>query len=209
MNAPPQETNASRRPLALILLSIAVTLAIAFRFIPTEYRLANFAPVGAMFLFVGARVRPGIWYLLPFITMLGTDLYFYEVQDWNLPFLNYGCYMIYLLLGYQLLRKSESPVRIPVVALIGSVQFFLLSNFSVWVEHAIRPDQFGADSYPVYAPNSAGLMHCFQMGWPFYRGTFLSDIVFTGMFFSAYAVLARAYFQLERVPVHSISETNS
>ena len=173
--------NENWRPLALILAAIAVVLVVVFRLMPYGIRGANFVPVGAMFLFVAARLRPGLWYLLPFATSAGLDLYFYAEKSWSFPLWNYACYAIYLAIGWSMLRKSASPSRLGIAALAGSLQFFLITNFAVWMSHMAHPELYVGAPFQ-YPPTLAGLMECYTAGLPFCRSTFVSDLIFTGAF---------------------------
>ena len=194
-NSPSRSDN--WRPLALMIVVVAALLVVFFRFVPTGVRGYNFVPAGAMLILAGARLRPGPMMLLPLVPLLATDLYFYDVKGWPFPFFNYFSYALYTMGGWWLLRKSESPLKIGAMAIAGSVQFFLITNFGVWLDHAVNPAVHAGD-YLRYSADFAGLMHCYEMGLPFARGTFLSDFVFTGVFFAAHAILARVYFPAER-----------
>src|SRR5256885_2290006 len=120
------------RPLALTLVMAAALLVIVFRLIPYEDRMLNFAPVGALFLLVGARLRPGPLYLVPFLLLAGIDAYFLGVKNWSPSPFVYASYAIYLGLGWLIMRRTESPLWIGLGTVAGSVQFFLISNFGVW-----------------------------------------------------------------------------
>jgi len=141
---------------------VAVALVIFFRLMPYGYRSYNFVPAGAMFLFFGCRLRPGIRYLLPFATMAGIDLLLFDSKSWNIPFWSYishilwsyAGYMLYLLFGWLMLRHSESIFRIPAVAIAGSLQFFLITNFGVWLGHAIHLSNMSAGPVRYTLPTS-------------------------------------------------------
>jgi hypothetical protein len=198
MNAPSQARRENWQPLTLLIIGIAAVLVVFFRFVPTGVRGWNFVPAGALFLFAGARMRPGALLLLPFVPLLATDLYFYEVKGYPFPLPSYFCYGLYVVLGWALARHTESPLSIGAAALSGSILFFLVTNGAVWLGHVLHPEQYTSAPFQ-YAPNLAGLIDCYKEGLPFYRGTFLSDILFTAVFFGAHAVLSRAYFPAERI----------
>lgn len=198
MNESTPTRSESWQPLALLIVVIAALLVIFFRFVPTGFRDYNFVPAGAMLLFAGARLRPRSLIALALLPMLGTDLYFYLVNGFEFPWPGYLCYGLYLLLGWWALRATESPLALGAVAIVGSVQFFLITNFAVWLQHVIRPDLFTSQPFQ-YAPNLAGLMDCFLKGLPFFPATLMSDLVFTGAFFGLHAVLARKFFPAEQV----------
>jgi len=78
------------------------------------------------------------------------------------------------------LRNTNSVSRIASVAFLGSVQFFLITNFFVWL---------GArDLYPLTA---AGLLSCYIAAIPFFAWTVLGDLFYTGVLFTAYALYSR------------------
>jgi hypothetical protein len=198
MNANSPSRNEQWRPLALIIVGVAALLVLVIRFIPYEYRMPNFVPAGALFLFAGARLKPGPVWLLPFGLLAGIDLYFLGVRHWDpspFTFISYG---IYLLLGWRLLSRSESPVRIGLIPIAGSVIFFLLTNFGVWLQHAVKPEMYVGAPFQ-FPPTFAGLIECYTVALPFARGTIVADLIFTVAFIAAHAVLARTYFPAERV----------
>ena len=101
-----------------------------------------------------------------------------------------------LLLG-RLLRQTESPVRIGLVTLVGSLQFFLVSNFGVWL------------LYDMYPKTWEGLVTCYLAALPFYgheavarfeflMATVTSDLLFVALLFGAHALLARRWFPAEQ-----------
>src|SRR5438309_5975542 len=106
------------RPLAagLILLGAIVRVLQA----------VNFAPVGAMGLFAGARLRGWQAYALPLVLMAVTDplLGGYSLAT---PFV-YASFLISVWIGTRL-RQTENPLAIGAGALAGSIQFFLITNF--------------------------------------------------------------------------------
>src|SRR6516164_6118903 len=85
----------------------------------------NFAPVGAMSLFAGARLRGWRAYALPLALMAITDplLGGYSIAT---PFV-YASFLISVWIG-SYLRKTENPLAIGGCPIIGSVKFFLLTN---------------------------------------------------------------------------------
>ena len=98
------------------------------------------------------------------------------------------CLAGYAVLGWVLLRKTESPLWIGGTAFGASLLFFLTSNFGSWLGQSLP-----------YGYSFEGLVNCYVAGIPFYRGTFLGDVAFSAALFGAHAVLSRAYFPAERV----------
>ncbi len=198
MNANSSPRNDHWRPLALMIVGVAAVLILVIRLIPYEFRMPNFVPAGALFLFAGARLKPGPLWLLPFGLLAGIDLYFLGVKNWDPSPFTYAAYLVYLLLGWSLLRRSESPMPIGAAPVAGSIVFFLLTNFGVWLQHVVKPEMFVGAPFQ-FPPTFAGLVECYNVALPFYRGTIIADLIFTVAFFATHAVFARAWFPAERI----------
>jgi hypothetical protein len=145
----------------------------------------NFAPVGGVSLFAGARLRGWQAYLLPLALMAVTDPLL-GGYSFATPFV-YASFLISVWLGRRLLRNSESPLRIGGVAAASSLQFFLISNFAVWLHGVL---------YPV---TLSGLAQCFTMAIPFYGRTLAADLFYSAVFFGLHAWLSRTVVVSERV----------
>lgn len=145
----------------------------------------NLAPMGALALFVGSRLRSNFAFLIPLGAMLLADLLLivplarmgYSAFMWSTPLI-YFSFALYVLLGRLLPAQSLSPGRIMGIAVLASVQFFLITNFAVWLAGSTYPKTL------------EGLLTCYAMGAPFYRNTLLSDLIFSGLFFYLHAALS-------------------
>ena len=145
----------------------------------------NFTPVGGMSLFAGARMRGWKAYLLPLALMAVTDP-LVGGYSFATPFI-YASFLINVWLGSRLLRSTESPLRIGAAAGIGSAQFFLLTNFAVWL------------SFPTtYAHTLQGLASCYMAAIPFYGRTLAADLFYAGALFGLHAWLSRRVRTAER-----------
>ena len=164
-------------------------LAIAMTVLAALVRLAphppNFSPIGSVALFGGARLRSWQAYLVPLVALAITD----PIRSWmegGYPAYSFGTIIVYasflisVFLGRTFLRKTNSPMRIASVVLAGSLQFYLITNFFVWV---------GANS--IYPHTISGLATCYVAGLPFYGRTLLGDFFFSSVLFGAYALLNR------------------
>jgi hypothetical protein len=168
------------RPLAIGLMILAGLVRVI--------QNVNFAPVGALSLFCGARMRGWQAYFLPLALMAVTDPFLggYSVAT---PLI-YASFLINVWIGTRL-RKTESPLWIGSAAVAGSVQFFLLTNFA-WLT--------GSTMYP---HTLAGVMQCYRAGLPFFGRTLASDIVYAGVLFGLHAWLSRTVARSERVAVQA------
>jgi hypothetical protein len=165
----------------------------------------NFTPLGALGLYGGARLRSWQAFALPLVVLAVTDLVLWVLLD-NHPFdpFVYGSFLIYVLLG-RLLSRTQSPWRIGLASLVGSLQFFIITNFGVWLTGLGKP-------YATYPGSLEGLVACYLAAIPFYGkdvapplgflgNTILGDLAFTALLFAGHALLARWAFPAERVRV--------
>jgi hypothetical protein len=159
-----------------MLAYIFIVLAVAVRFMPHPW---HFTPVAASLLFFGAYgSRRQLWF--PVVLLAASDvflnkfIYSYPLS-WDL-LVTWAWYAAVLVLGSGS-RRHLKPLWIMGGALASSVSFFLLSNFAVWA------------AYDMYPKNFSGLMTCYAMAVPFFRGTLAGDLVFTAVLFSVPVVI--------------------
>ncbi len=170
------------RPLAFSL----IWLGVAARLIPHP---PNFAPVGATGIFAGARLRGWQAFLVPLLAMALSDpllaaLHGFPAFSRGTPFI-YGSFLLNVVIG-RWLRTTEHPLRIGAAALLGSAQFFLITNFAVW---------FLGHRFP---HDPMGLLACYLFALPFFAPTVAGDLFFAGILFGAHAWLSRRVFSRER-----------
>ena len=166
------------RPLAL---GLTVLGALA-RLLP---HAPNVAPVGSMSLYAGARLKGWQAFLLPLVLMAATDPLVGGYSRAT-PFV-YASFLISVWIGRRL-QRTENAGRIAAACLLASTQFFLLTNFAVWLTGTWYPHTL------------AGLGLCYTAALPFFGWTTLGDLAYTGVFFGLHAWLSRAVFTPERVP---------
>ena len=169
--------NNTTRPLALGLTVLGGLMRIS--------QNLNFAPVGAISLFAGARLRGWQAYALPIALMAVTDP-FVGGYSFATPFV-YASFLINVWIGSRL-RSTERPWLLAAAAMFGSVQFFALSNLGVWLA-----------PHSAYPHTAAGLGACYVAAIPFFRGTAISDLVYTAVLFGLHALLSRTVVRSERV----------
>lgn len=178
--------NSNWRPVALSLS----TLGALARLIPHP---PNFAPVGAVSLYSGARLPVWQAYLVPLAVMLVTDpilsIFVYHVPAFSrIQLFIYASFLIGVLLG-RFLRGTENIAKIGAFTLLNSVQFFLISNFGSW---------YLFHSYPMTV---AGLVDCYVAAIPFFGWTLASDVLYVAVLFGVHALLTRTIAANERVAV--------
>lgn len=173
----------------------------------------NAAPAGALSLYGGARL--GFWTALtvPLLLMAGSDLLIWSLVGWSpFDYWVYASLLISVLLG-RLLVNTNSPWRIGACTLLAAAQFFLVTNFGVWVASRIDPNEVpeGAGMMRVssqyaggdikYANNLRGLATCYVMAakfspevaapYGFALPMFVSDVLFSGLLFGVHAWMSR------------------
>ncbi len=186
--------------LAGILVLLAIGLTVVLRVAPRLWPLPpeavtlwNLMPIGALGLFAGARLRSWWAWLAPIAAMLISDLLLIKpladigqtAFTWETP-IGYASYALYVVLG-RALASQAWPVTAFGGAMAGSVQFFLVTNFAVWA---------GGDGN-LYPHTPAGLLQCFVAALPFYRGTLVGDLLYSGLLFGVYHALVWALHRRE------------
>lgn len=151
-------------------------LAILFLVIGVFSRLIvhapNFTPVLALALFGGVYLKKeqAVW--LPIALMVISDLF---VGMHNMVALTWGSVLLISLLGYwQRERRSAGPIL--GMSLCSAVLFFVVTNFGAWIM--------------MYPKTFAGLTQCYVLAIPFFRSTLVSTLVYSGVLFGLYEVVA-------------------
>jgi hypothetical protein len=166
---------------------LALTLTIGAALLRLVPHPPNFAPIGGVALFGGAKLKGWQAYLVPLLAMLVTD----PIRSWMeggypayswFTLVTYSSFIISVILGRLFLRRSASVARIASVALLGSLQFYLITNFPSW-----------ASSNSLYPHTWSGLIACYVAALPFFGRTVLADLFYTGVLFSAYHLLSRKF----------------
>lgn len=162
----------------LILLGILMRLASHFhdwapiaplvRFLP---HIPNFAPIAALALFGGVYLNKKSALIIPIVAMLVAD-YFIGFYNPYIMASVYGSFVIIGLIGIWLKTHKTLP-NIIGGSLMGSILFFLVTNFVVWVV----PGSF-------YPHTIQGFINCYVLALPFFRNTIAGDLFYVGTFFS-------------------------
>jgi hypothetical protein len=145
----------------------------------------NFTAVGGSLLFFGAR-RPLQQLFLPVAALAATDFYL-TTAVYHYPFqvsyylLTWAWYAAVVLLGYHLLSKRASALRVVSAVIIAPTSFFLITNFVAWETYT-----------KLYPRGLGGLMMSYQAGLPFYRNDLISTAAVAGLVFGI-PVLARQF----------------
>ncbi len=147
-----------------------ILLAAALRIAPHPW---NFTPVGAMALFSGALIRDRrLAFVFPLLTLFIGDIF---IGFHKLIPIVYASFLLSVLIG-RLLQNRRTILRIGAATLLGSAQFFLVTNFAVW---------WLLNSYP---KSASGLAACYLAGIPFFWNTLAGDAFYSALLFGVYAL---------------------
>ncbi len=168
----------------LCVAGLMVILGVALRLACQDY--PNVAPVAAMALFAGYYCKSrSLALAVPLAIMLLSDC-FLGGYEGGLMLAVYASLLFPVALRPIVRRNAQfqsagagSIVRtcatIAGCSMAASVLFFATTNFAVWMLTNVYPN------------NVSGLVQCYIQGLPFFRYTFLGDLVFSGTLFGAYA----------------------
>ncbi|MBM9498787.1 hypothetical protein JWG44_00765 [Leptospira sp. 201903071] len=152
--------------------TLAVILAGISRFLPHP---SNFTSIGAMTVYSGARVQGWKSFLFPLFILLTTDYILSRIHGFEMFyegfFLVYFSLMINVFLGKFFLKNQTKLIFVSGIALLASIQFFIISNFSVWAFSSF------------YAKTWDGLLTCYLAAIPYFAGTLLGDLLYTSVLF--------------------------
>lgn len=169
-------TATQTKSLLFILLTLAFT-----RLLPHP---VNVAPLGAIALFSGAIFRlKWLRYALPVALAILTDIvlvltinaqytslpsYFGSPSTWMM----YVVYILIAQLGYFASKSglAKKPLRIAGISLSGSLIFFLVSNFAVWLGG-------------FYGYSLGGLTACYVAALPFLHHSLIGDLMYNALLF--------------------------
>lgn len=155
------------KPRYLVITGL-IFLVAAARLLP---HLPNFTPIMAIALFGGAYFSDKrMAFAVPFTAMFASDI-----------ILGFHSTMIFVYIGFalavglgMLLRNRVSILTVGAAALTGSILFFLITNFGVWLTGTMYPMTF------------QGLITSYTAGIPFFRYSMLGDLIYSGVLFGAF-----------------------
>ncbi len=145
----------------LFISVLLIGLGVLARVVP---HLPNFAPVAAIAVFAGFYLGRRYALILPIISMFVGDLFigFYDLK------MMAAVYGSFVLIGYlaSVFKSRKNAEVVLGTSLLGSIAFFLVTNWAVW--------QFSG----MYLKTWAGFLEAYLMALPFFRNTFLGDVIY-------------------------------
>ena len=169
-----------------------IFIVIISRIIP---HIPNWTPVESIALFSGAYIlRNKLAYLIPILgiylgdLILNNTIYrtFYPSEEGMIWISGYMIWTFLAMGGIiflgSRLKTNLKPIKIIGFSFLGSVLFFVLSNFGVWLGSVI------------YAKSFLGLIECYTLALPFFKNSLISNLVFTMVLFGSMEYLLKPWF---------------
>ncbi|MFI5263549.1 MAG: DUF6580 family putative transport protein [Candidatus Kapaibacterium sp.] len=151
-----------------------VIIGIGTRLIFNAIHVYNFNAVIATAVFAGAylnRNRFGL--LVPIVAMIISDAI---IGFYDMPYMAvvYGSFILAFFIG-RYYSSKPSFLRYILVALGGSLSFFLITNFAWWPFYTT-----------LYPHTIGGLIQSYTMALPFYKNSLTSDLLFSAVLFGGF-----------------------
>ena len=141
---------------------IALILILAFsRLIPHP---PNFTPIISMAVMSGFFLRNiRLSLLVVVFSMLISDIII-GIHS-NMFFVYFS--LILIIFTFNMLTKKMNILNVALLSFCGSLLFFMISNFGVWLNSTL------------YEKNISGLVNCYTMAIPFFHNTLISTLFFS------------------------------
>jgi hypothetical protein len=155
------------------IITLLIVIAVLSRFFP---HINNVSPIAAIALFGGAMFSDKrIAFGLPLLAMFISDIFLGFHSTMIVVYLSFA---LVVFIGFWV-GKKVSVSRVIIGSLSGSLLFFLITNFGVWMMTNLYDTSFN------------GLINCYIMAIPFFRNTLLGDLIFSGVLFGGFALAER------------------
>jgi hypothetical protein len=163
-----------------IVIAGIIVLAVVSRLLPHP---DNFTPLAAIALFGGAYFINRKWAILvPVLALLFSDILLEVLfATGHRAYPGFYSSMIFVYGGFvaaaglgMLVGRKINLLSVTFGAAAASVVFFLVTNFGAWL------------TLPEYAKTFPGLVQAYVAGIPFFRGTLLGDLVYSGIMFGVF-----------------------
>ena len=133
--------------------------------------IPNFSPIAATALFAGAFMKNRkLAFIIPISAIIISDIFIgFHSMIWAV----YLSFFLVVILGISMKKLNVGNVL--GLSILGSILFFLITNFAVWAQGSF------------YSPSFSGLIECYYMGIPFFKNTLIGDICFIAVLFFSFS----------------------
>ena len=165
-----------------VVLGVLIVLAAMSRLVEHPW---NFTPMTAILL-ISAAYIPNKWMKIavPFAIILFSDIVLEMTTGWGFHDGTAAVYFGYFIIsnfGFFLLKKV-SILKIAGASILGSLTFFLITNFPFLYTPSIVPNPL----LGTYPHNMTGILASYEAGLPFFKNMILGDLTFSSILFAAY-----------------------
>lgn len=166
-------------------ITLIILAAITSRFIPHP---PNFTPIAGIALFGGAYYSDKkLALIIPLLAMFLSDLF---IGFHSLMLFVYLSFAIITFLGF-LLREKISVLKLASITIAGSVIFFIITNFAVWLVGNMYPKTI------------LGLINCYTAAIPFFKNSLVGDLFYTAILFSMFEILKNYFYVLKEAKIEN------
>ena len=153
--------------------AMLVLFAAALRILPHPW---NLTPIGAMALFSGSVFKEKwVKFAFPLAALFVGDT---VIGFHKLMLVVYLSFALNVAIG-MCVGEHRRVLRISGATLLGAIQFFLITNFAVWV------------AFTTYPKSLTGLIACYVGGLPYFWNTLAGDAVYVTLLFGGYVLAER------------------
>lgn len=155
---------------------LIIAIAVVFRIVQP---IDNFAPIVAVTLFAGYLFndyKKGL--ILAVLASFIGDIVISYIHQYSLfhdtfVFV-YGSYALIAFLGTKMSANKFSWGKLATYGLVSSLLFFVITNLGVFLMSNL------------YSKDLSGLVNCFVAAIPFYKYSFISDLLYIPVIFSVH-----------------------
>tara|TARA_B100001250_G_scaffold402980_1_gene416843 strand:+ start:571 stop:1158 length:588 start_codon:yes stop_codon:yes gene_type:complete len=187
----------------IILIIALVAIGVIGRLIPHP---PNFTPIIAIALLASHLFKNKWIIILPsLMAMWISDLiinnYLYGGYHDSLVIFSPSFLWVYApiiciaLLGTVLIKKVKIS-NIALSSISGSLIFFLVSNFGVWISGTISIDGVLT---PMFSKSLSGLIACYTVALPYFGNQLVGDLLYSATLFSSYSFALSKKAMLKKV----------
>lgn len=165
-----------------VVLAVLIILTAVSRTVEHPW---NFTPMTAILLISAAYIsNKWMKIAVPFAFILSSDIVLESTT--GLGFHDgtasvYFGYFVIFIIGIFLLQKV-SLLRIVSASILGSIIFFLITNFAFLYKPSVVPNPL----LGTYPHNITGILASYEAGLPFFKNMILGDLTFSCILFAAY-----------------------
>jgi hypothetical protein len=183
------EKNINKVDIQTVLVSLIVIFITFSRVIPHIY---NFTPMIALAIFGSLHFKNrNLAYILPILSLWVSDfilnnyfyndskeiIWFYEGYYWQ-----YLSYVVIILLSSNFYNAIINFRNVFILGVSSSFIFFIITNFGFWLTSSL------------YTNDLSGLINCYVLAIPFYKGTIMGTLFFTPLFIVSYYLLQKKIY---------------